>query len=208
MNDDELRHRLHRIDPAPDEVAMEAATTPSSRARLERIMSTSTAPSDRPADQGPASPTSRTRWLLAGAAAVLLVVGLLAISLTGGGDDEGDVAAGPPLELSLGAGDAMASCLPVEAQHLAAMPVAFAGTATAVEDERVTLDVDRWYRGGDAGVVQLHATSGQAALIAGFDFEIGDRYLISASEGSVSFCGFSGPETPELTALFDEAFGG
>lgn len=163
---------------------------------------------DQPAEAGITTRPPRTRWLLAGIAAAAAVVGLLAVTLTDGDDGDADVVAGPPVELSLGAGDMMASCMPVEVEHLAAMPVAFAGTATAVDGEQVTLDVDRWYRGGDAAVAQLHATSGQAALIAGFDFEVGARYLISASEGSVSFCGFSGPETPELTGLFDEAFGG
>ena len=30
------------------------------------------------------------------------------------------------------------------------MPVALAGTVTALEPGQVTLDVDRWYRGGTA----------------------------------------------------------
>jgi hypothetical protein len=151
---------------------------------------------------------SRARWLLAGAAAAV-VAGALALSLTTGDDDgDGDVVAQPALELSLGAQDAMASCLAVDAATLSMMPAAFAATATEVDGELVTLDVDRWYTGGDAEVVQLRATSGQAALIAGFDFAVGERYLISASEGAVSFCGFSGPATPELSAIFDEAFPG
>lgn len=161
--------------------------------------------------EGPIVPlssrTPRSRWLLgAAAAAVIAIAGLLVVTMSG--DDNADVSAGPPLELSLGAEDVMASCLPVDAEGIAAMPIAFAGTATAVDGELVTLEVDRWYTGGDAEIVQLRSTSGQAALIAGFDVEVGEDYLISASDGAVSFCGFSGPATPELSALFDEAFAG
>jgi hypothetical protein len=46
------------------------------------------------------------------------------------------------------------------------------------------------------------------ALIDGFDFEVGQQYLITAAEGTVNFCGYSGPATPELTAAFDQAFAG
>lgn len=151
--------------------------------------------------------SSRARWFVGAAAAVVVIAGLLVVTMDDGGDDA-DVAAGPPLELSLGSADAMASCMAVDPVVLSTMPMAFAATATEVDGELVTLDVDRWYTGGDAEVVQLRSTAGQAALIAGFDFEVGEEYLVSASEGTVSFCGFSGPATPDLTALFDEAFPG
>jgi hypothetical protein len=34
----------------------------------------------------------------------------------------------------------------------------------------------------------------------------GDQYLISAQGGSVNYCGFSGPSTPDLRAGFETAF--
>jgi len=70
----------------------------------------------------------------------------------------------------------------------------------------VTLTVEEWYTGGDAGTVVLHAQSGMEALIDGFTFAEGEAYLVSAAEGTVSFCGFSGPATDELRAVYDEAF--
>jgi hypothetical protein len=45
------------------------------------------------------------------------------------------------------------------------------------------------------------------ALIGGIEFESGGQYLISAEGGNVSYCGFSGPSTPEFRAAFVEAFG-
>jgi hypothetical protein len=85
---------------------------------------------------------------------------------------------------------------------------AFAGTATSVEGETVTVTVDRWYTGGDATTVDLQSTAGSPALIDGFEFEVGQQYLITAAQGNVNFCGDSGPATPELTAAFDAAFPG
>ena len=114
----------------------------------------------------------------------------------------------PLFELSAGeGGDAMASCLAFDPAFLAEMPIAFEGTASAVGDDRVTLEVDRWFKGGDAAEVTLTAPAGLEALIAGIDFEEGQQYLISASDGTVNYCGFSGESTPELRAGFEAAFG-
>jgi len=52
----------------------------------------------------------------------------------------------------------------------------------------------------------LVAPEGMEALIGGVTFEPGQQYLITATDGVVNYCGFSGPATPELQALFDQAF--
>ena len=202
MSADELRDRLAGIDPARD-VATEPSTTVSSRTRLERIMQTD--PNTTTATKGMVEEKRPWRWIAAAAAAVLVVAG--GVVLAGDGDgDESPVASGPPVELSLGASDTMASCLPVDADLLAEMPMAFAGTATEVAGETVTLEVEQWYVGGDASTVILRSQAGMEALIDGFAFEEGADYLVSASDGSVNFCGFSGPATDELRALYDSAF--
>ncbi len=141
--------------------------------------------------------------LLAAAVAVIVVVAIVLAD----GDDGGDaLTPEPDLELSLGAGDAMASCLALDAEIMADMSVAFAGTAIAVDDRLITLEVDRWYRGGDAEVVALTAETFEATLIGGFPFEVGEQYLITAENGFVNLCGYSGPASPELQAVFDQAF--
>jgi hypothetical protein len=38
-------------------------------------------------------------------------------------------------------------------------------------------------------------------------FEAGGQYLITAYDGNVNYCGFSGPSTPELRSAYEEAFG-
>jgi len=54
----------------------------------------------------------------------------------------------------------------------------------------------------------LQGAAGSPALIDGFEFQVGQQYLITAAEGNVNFCGYSGLATPELTAAFEAAFGG
>jgi hypothetical protein len=146
--------------------------------------------------------------LLGMAAAAVVAVGGAVIVGTGGGSDSTEVATGPPIELSLGGSNVMSSCMVFDVALLADMSPAFAGTATSVDGETVTLTVDRWYTGGDADTVVLKGAAGSPALIDGFEFEVGQQYLITAAEGNVNFCGYSGPATPELTAAFDAAFPG
>ena len=58
-------------------------------------------------------------------------------------------------------------------EELAKAPLAFEGTATAVDGDTVTLTVDQWFKGGDAGQVILNAPQGMEALIAAIPFEVG-----------------------------------
>ncbi len=152
-------------------------------------------------------PSLRTR-LAPAMLAIVAACGLVA-SCSGSTSDEPTAdGATAPLELSLGESNAMASCLPVEAATLADMAPAFLGTVTDIEGETITLDVDNWYAGADpAEAVELHAEQGLEALIGGIDFQVGEQYLITAAQGNVNYCGYSGPADPTLTALFDEAFG-
>lgn len=197
---DELRERLARLDPMRSGVPTEPTTSRSSQELLERIMSTELK------DKAEPTPAPRRTWTIAVAA-----VGALVLAVAGGlmftGGDDAPVASGPPLELTAGGEDIMQSCIafsPAELDNVAEL--AFAGAVTAVDGPTVTLSVDQWYRGGDATQVVLNAPVGMEALIGGIPFAVGDQYLISAQGGSVNYCGFSGPVTPELQAGFETAF--
>ncbi len=144
----------------------------------------------------------RRRWGLVAAAAGLIVAVIVAAVLFLPGRD-----AEPALELSLGGGESLASCLVFDVATLAQMSPAFEGTVTNVDGERITLDVDRWFAGGDAEQVTLIGTAGMEALIGGIAFQEGGQYLITAADGQVNYCGYSGPATPELRAQFEQAFG-
>jgi hypothetical protein len=39
------------------------------------------------------------------------------------------------------------------------------------------------------------------------DLRVGRDYLVAASDGNLTGCGFSGPATPQLQKLYDRAFG-
>ncbi len=193
-SEDELRGLLRSIDPMHPGVA----TPPPSRERLEDFMAIA------PTHERP----TRSRWLPVAAAAVI-AVGIGVVAAIGGGSSAPPTtvaAAGPPLQLKLPGSDPMAMCIQFDVEFLAEMPIAFEGTVTSVEGDQITVSVDHWYRGGEAPLVEMTATQGMQALIGGIEFIAGEQYLITATDGNVNYCGFSGPATPELRTAFDQAF--
>ena len=151
----------------------------------------------------------RRPWLLVAAAAAVLVAAVVGgLVFFGGGNAPVQQEDPTTLALSLPPSDVAGSCIVFDVQFLAQMPVAFGGTVTAVDPGQVTVDVDRWYRGGDADVVTIAVPDQNSVALDGVDFRAGERYLITATDGTVNTCGFSGPATPDLEQAFDEAFGG
>lgn len=206
ISDDELRALLSRIDPAPAGVPVDPVTSPRAQELVERAMQTLDPPSAR--DEVALRRARRPLIMAVAAAAVLVAVvgGFLAF---GSGDRPGQGGEGTTLALSLPPADAMASCMVFDVQFLADMPLALAGTVTAIESDQVILGVDRWYRGGTADRVTVAVPSQPtSAALDGVDFREGQRYLLTATAGTVNGCGFSGPATPELERAFDEAFPG
>jgi hypothetical protein len=197
--DDDLRARLRRLDPAGD-LPVDPVTSPRAAQHMERAMQTLDSP----------TATSRRTRLLAGAAVLGAAAAVTAgVLLTGAGEDPAPADPPPTLVLDLPTSDATASCLPFDVATLAGMSPAFAGTVVEVDEDSVLLDVDRWYAGGDAERVELAARGGDAvALGYGIDFLQGERYLVTAAQGTVNGCGYSGPATPEFERAFDEAFTG
>jgi hypothetical protein len=198
---DELRERVARLDPMHSAVPTEPTTNGSSRELLETIMSTPTKlPTQPPADN------SRRVWTFAAAAVAALVLAVAGgLSLIGG--EETPPTAEPPLELVAGGENTISTCImfsPDELDRVA--EIAFEGTVTAVDGDTISLTVDTWFRGEEATEVVLRAPQGMEALIGGIPFEVGSQYLISAQDGTVNYCGFSGPSTPNLRAGFETAF--
>jgi len=197
---EDLRDQLRHLDPMPPRVPTQEPTTKSSREMLEHIMST-------PTVERPQTPPRRRVWYAVATAALAGIIAVVAVTVFNNGESGPDVVAGPPLELSLGEGPGMASCLAVNADILRDMPIAFEATAVSVDGEQVGLDVIRWYAGGDAAQVALTAPGGMQALIGGIDFEVGGHYLVAALDGVVNYCGYTDVYSPELAAVYAEAFG-
>lgn len=210
MNDDELLARLRAADPA--------RTAADPRPELDRLLEAAmrTEPDTRsPTDR--TAPVRRRPWILA-AAAVALVAALGGgwVVTRGGGDPP---LAGPSPSvtdggtgddvLALSAPDAPAGrCIPFSSEALQPMQSAFEGTVTSVSGDEVTLGVTRWYRGGDADVVELTNPSRLAIVLDGvITFEEGERYLLTATDGTLNVCGFSAPWSAEREREFLTAFG-
>lgn len=156
-------------------------------------------------DTAPAPAWRRSAVLAAAAAAVVaLGVGGLAAS-------RGDGGATPrahstlALKSATSGGPSMHSCIRFDVSILKDMPLAFAGTVAEVSNGRASLHVDHWYRGGDADVVTVSVPPPNTS-VGTIDFVSGTKYLVTATDGTVNTCGYTGEATAELQRAFDEAF--
>jgi hypothetical protein len=204
LPDDELRARLARLDPIGDR-PVERASGPRAVEQMEHAMQTLETP--QPVDD---RRRSRRRLVLSGAAALGATAAVAGGVLLFGGDDPAAPPGGEPttLALDLPATDANAACMAFDEQFLATMPVAFSGTVRSVADNEVVLDVDHWFAGGDAERVVLDTPGETVSFEIGLDFTQGERYLVSAMDGIVNGCGYSGPATPDMEAAYERAFAG
>lgn len=155
----------------------------------------------------------RTARLLPGLAAAL------ALAVSGCGSEEDSTTPTDPAAsdssspsggetLALTAdGSTTAKCAMPSAQILATFDTAFEGTVTSIDDDTVTLEVDRWYAGDEASTVTVEAPSKALEdLLMAVEFEEGRTYLVSADNDRVTLCGFTAETSPELEALYVEAY--
>lgn len=208
---DELYDRLRAGDPAsslppadPDGVAR----------LLEDVMSTELTTENRETGTHDRSPLT---WLVAAAAAVIIAgVGLFAVMNI---DDDttpapsaDDTHLADPTVTTLEAPDAAAAsakCMVPNAEVVAQQEIAFDGTVTAIVGDLVTLAPTTWYAGEPTDLVEVQAPpADMRMLLSAVEFEDGGRYLVSATDGRVTLCGFSALYSEELAAIYAEAFPG
>ena len=203
---DDLRARLARIDPAAAG-PVDPVTSPRAHELLERTMQTLDTHSDLD------RVAARRRWhrpALAAAAAVAVIgIALAATQLTS--EDAPKTAAPTTVALAVpgGGGVTMSSCIMFDVAILKDMPVAFGGVVTSVTPGKVVLDVDHWYKPADNDVttVELATADGNTVALDGVEFVQGKRYLVTATDGNVNTCGYTGEATAELESSFSQAFG-
>lgn len=205
MNDDELLARLRAADPA-------ASLPPADPGRTARLLEeTMSHDLDTPVvDQDtPVRRRPPLAWLVA-AAAVLVIAGVGTFAVLGGGDDASvpAVQEPPASVMTLSARPpTTAKCMVPNIEVLQQQQVAFDGTVSSISDGLVTLDVSHWYLGGDADRVTVKAPPADLqALVQAADFRVGERYLVSATDGAVTVCGFTAPYSADLAALYEQAF--
>ena len=158
--------------------------------------------------------THRPARLLPVVAAALVVV------LSGCGSDDDTAATTEPTAtespststsdetLALTAdGSTAGKCAMPSAEILSTFDTAFEGTVTSVDGGTATLEVAQWYAGGDASTVTVEAPSKALEdLLMAVDFQEGRTYLVSADNDRVTLCGFTAETSPELEALYVEAY--
>lgn len=144
-----------------------------------------------------------TNRRLVGLVGVLLVVGLAAC----GDDDAAETITGGE---ALGGG-AASDCMAYDEAVLAGQEIAFDGTLTAgsADGTEATFEVHAWFRGGEGATITLQSgglLDPDAQALIGTTLEVGQRYLISASDGVVWACGYSYTYDTDLAAEWAELF--
>jgi hypothetical protein len=203
---DQAELRLRAADPAGQSRALPPPRIEHAEL-LEGIMSTTTGSlATAPA---PAPRWSRPRWLLAAAAVVAIAAGGTAVGLTVGSGSSDHAKTVKTLALPKPAGPGIGNtCIRFTIDILRDKPVAFDGTVSEVTDNDVLLTVNHWYKGGTADEVRL--TSSQSlrlALEGTVDFTVGQRYLVTATDGTVNYCGYTAAWSADMERSFQEAFG-
>ncbi len=81
--------------------------------------------------------------------------------------------------------------------------------AESVSGGLVTLRPTRFYAGEETDLVTVESPGeDMQALLSAVQFEEGKRYLVSATDGRVTLCGFSAEYSDSLAAVYAEAFAG
>lgn len=207
--DDELFARLRDADPA----ASLPEADPHRVARfLEDAMSHDTLHDTGTESRGNgAHGRSPLTWLVA-AAAVGLIAAAGLLTFVDFGDDPvtPPTAGGEPTvtELTM-PGAPVGRCMVPNAKVLSGASYAVDAEAVSIADGVVTLDATEWYAGAPTDQVEVdQGSADMQALILATEFEEGQRYLVAGTDGGqVMVCGFSGPYTDELAALYSQAFG-
>jgi hypothetical protein len=205
-DDNELLDRLQAHDPA-------ASLSPLDHTRVAQLLedTMSTGLSRETGTEPTGARRNPITWLVAAAAAVaLLATGGFWLNSLGSSDPLPPRADAPTVtELTAPDGTASGKCMVPSAATLKQQTLAFEGTVTNLTEDRATLRVSRWYAGEPTDLVEVQAPSeDMQALIGAVAFEEGGTYLVAATGQDLAVCGFSGPNTPELAALYAEAFGG
>jgi hypothetical protein len=208
VTDDDLDVLLRRADPA----AGLAALAPDRVTHLlEGTMSVDTETTSE--THAPISVRRGPhRWLLAAAAAAVALAGAGIFAFGGdSGPGSGPADSGRSAAIRtvtrLTASGVARKCPAPTAERLAEAQVAFEGTVRSIAGGVVTFAPTRFDAGPKTDTVEVRQLDGASErLLGGSTFEVGQTYLVAGADGEVFGCGYSGIATPQLQALYAEAF--
>lgn len=198
--------RLRAANPV-DPDALPNTDSPHARALYEELAMSTTS----------STPPLRRLALAAALASVLAlaVVGLLVIADSGrnGSRDPAPIASGDPTTSTDPVSPpGMATCVETYSlDTLANREIAFDGTLTKTDGDRVTFAVNEVFTGdvddtetlGGGTVVTADAPPSSAS---GPGLQVGDRALVAGSDGFAWGCGFTQPHNPDVADQWRETF--
>lgn len=202
MSDDdrELRQQLGAADPARALAPLPATWLDH---RMEQLM-TDTSTATAPEAATPAR-SRIPRWMpVAGATAAVAIAAAIAAPLAlGGTQPTVEQLAAPE-----GGGLASGSCLALDPATIAAQDQAFAATVLEVDGGTVVLEVTETFAGEVADRVEVPQVDATSSDYSGVPFAVGGDFLVGALDGTITGCGVTGEDSPELRAFYDAAFAG
>jgi hypothetical protein len=113
-------------------------------------------------------------------------------------------------DLTAGGGATTQKCMVPEASPdvVANQTTVFDGTVESISGSTVTLVPTKFYNGEPTDVVVVQAPGpDMEALLSAVTFKEGGRYLVAATDGRVTLCGFSAEYSDSLAAVYGQAFG-
>lgn len=193
--------RLRAADPVPVDAVPDASLARVTASVQEHLMT-------QIQHDPTVRPTRRPLAFLGGLAVVGTFALALALSGALGPSDPGSVGAVPTPSEDPGAGGGMASCLMYDPATLPTFDIVFDGTATAVDGDQVTFEVNEdWKGAGDS--ITLTVPAVDVALTGPLpDFEVGGRYLVTAFGDAINACGYTLDYDADTAASWAAAFAG
>jgi hypothetical protein len=207
--DPELRLRLLAADPASSLSAADservAGLLEAARSDTLREALRDTGAQARESRETGTRDRSPLTWLVA-AASILLIAAAGILGLVQRGHDSAPAAASSVTQLGYAPYDGRCQLPSVGVLRL--QSVAFRGTLRSLTGSTATFDVDHWYAGGPTDTAKVMASPATLSeLVSAADLQVGRRYLLAATGGTVTGCGFSGPVSRPLQRLYERAFG-
>lgn len=201
-DDDRLLARLRAADPAS---SLPPADPAQVAHLLEEAMSDTTTRTTESRENGTHDRSPLT-WLVAAAAVVLIAAsGVFALV----NRDHGTSPAAGQTVTRLGLPTTQPRCELPGPRVLELQTIAFRGTVTSLSSGTATFRVEHWFKGGPTDLARVSAPEAQfAPLVSAAKLRVGGSYLVAAHHGTVTECGFTGPATGRLAALYHQALGG
>lgn len=194
---------LRRADPLDPREVPTDTTGAHARALFEEVTSMDT--TQKETAPRPRRPLMRRLALGVGAAVVAAAVAGGTFALLRDGAET--IVGGEPI-----GNGAIGICIQYTDEMLADQEVAFDGTLVSASPDgsEAVFEVHRWFKGGEGDQVTLSAEGllvDESIALLGASLDVGERYLVSGTDGYVWACGYTLTYDTALAEHWAELFG-